>query len=171
MQQHGDVVAARHWFRITAIMQKIGLGAIEGCKKIWGIARRLWLKKPPVGDSLEAVLKASAGLSWQRHELAGAVLAECERQAVRLRRATRARKLLEFTRPELPKGWAAGWKTADLLQWQAKRDFIGQMKGRGGRASESTCGGNSGGQERATQAGNEKAESPSGQGSTSELTC
>jgi hypothetical protein len=41
VQQLGDVVAARHWFRITAIMQKIGWGAIEGCKKIWGIARRL----------------------------------------------------------------------------------------------------------------------------------
>jgi hypothetical protein len=77
--QHGDVVAARHWFRITAIMQKIGWGAIEGCKKIWGIAQRLWLKKPPVGDSLEAVLKASAGLSWQRHELTGAVMAEHEK--------------------------------------------------------------------------------------------
>ena len=41
VQQYGDVVAARHWFRITAIMQKIGWGAIEGCKKVWGIARRL----------------------------------------------------------------------------------------------------------------------------------
>jgi hypothetical protein len=38
VQQYGDVVAARHWFRITAILQKIGWGAIEGCKKVWGIA-------------------------------------------------------------------------------------------------------------------------------------
>ena len=45
VQQHGDVVSARHWFRITAIMQKLGWGAIEGCKKIWGIARRLWLNE------------------------------------------------------------------------------------------------------------------------------
>ncbi len=100
-------------------MQKIGWGAIEGCKKFWGIARRLWLKKPPVGDSLEAVLKASAGLNWQRHELAGAVLDERERQAVRYVSAELPeRRLLEFTRPELPRGWAAGRKTADLLPWQ-----------------------------------------------------
>ncbi len=38
-EQHGDVVAARHWFRITTIMQKIGWGAIEGCKKICGMHR------------------------------------------------------------------------------------------------------------------------------------
>jgi hypothetical protein len=27
-----------------------------------------------------------------------------------------------------------GWKIADLLQWQAKHDFIGKMKSKGGRA-------------------------------------
>ncbi len=72
---------ARHWFRITAIMQKsedrLAGRAIEGCKKVWGIARRLWLKKPPVGESLEAVLKASAGLSWQRHELKASSTTPC----------------------------------------------------------------------------------------------